>query len=190
MEQRPKMVLIYGSVTGKTEYIAENMVEYFRPELNLELVDVSSIEATDLAAYDFAICGIPTWDVGELEYGWQDIFDKLDDVNLAALTVAMFGLGDQHNYGETYQDAIGIMYEKLLAQGATGKIGFTSTEGHEFVESLAVIDGMFCGLALDEDNQDELTDERMMNWARQLKAELAESKPELFEEANEAKQGA
>nr|MBA3924398.1 flavodoxin FldA [Nostocaceae cyanobacterium] len=39
-------------------------------------------------------------------------------------------------------------------------------------ESKAVRDGKFVGLALDEDNQSELTAERIKAWAAQLKGEF------------------
>ena len=166
-----KAALIYGSCTGRTEYVAEQILEALKPEIELELVDVHKIKAKDLSTWDFVICGIPTWDVGELEYGWHDVHACLDEVELPNLTVAMFGLGDQANYVDTYQDAMGILYLKLLERGATGGIGFTSTETHVFEESLGVVDGKFCGLALDEDNQEELTDVRISEWTADLKRE-------------------
>jgi flavodoxin I len=164
-----KAALIYGSCTGNTGCVAELLIANLKPEVELETVDVNGLEAEDLTEYDFALCGIPTWDIGELEYGWQEIYDNLDDVDLSKLTVAMFGLGDQGTYDETYQDAMGILYKKLLECGATGGLGFTSTETHEFEGSLGVIDGMFCGLALDEDGQSELTEERIQEWAASIK---------------------
>ncbi len=164
-----KAALIYGSCTGNTGCVAELLIEQLKPEVELETVDVNTVSAEDLGSYDFALCGIPTWDIGELEYGWQEIYDSLDGVDLSNLTVAMFGLGDQGTYDETYQDAMGILYKKFLECGATGGIGFTSTETHEFEGSLGVIDGMFCGLALDEDSQSELTEERIQEWVGSIK---------------------
>lgn len=164
-----KAALIYGSCTGKTEYIADEIIDSLKPEIELALIDVSSLDAPDLKNWDFVVCGIPTWDIGELEYGWQDVYDKLDGVDLSGLHVAMFGLGDQCNYPDTYQDAMGILYEKLLECGAIGKIGFTAVEGHDFEASLAVVDEQFCGLAIDEDNQDHLTESRIKSWAKQIK---------------------
>lgn len=172
MKPNSNCALIFGSVTGKTAYLAERIVEVFRPEIDLMLIDVSTIEATDIAKFSFAICGIPTWDVGELEYGWADLYEDLNDVSLNGTTIAMFGLGDQWGYGDTYQDAMGILYKKLMERGATGGIGFTSTDGHDFIESCAVEAGQFVGLALDEDNQDELSDQRIKEWCQQVKLEL------------------
>ena len=34
-----------------------------------------------------------------------------------------------------------------------------------------VIDGKFCGLAIDEDNESELTDQRLQAWVQQINAE-------------------
>jgi flavodoxin I len=157
-------------------------LDALKPEIELEMVDVYKIKPEDLVKWDVVICGIPTWDVGELEYGWNDIYLKLDDVDLSNVTVIMFGLGDQASYVDTYQDAMGILYKKFLERGATGGIGFTATDTHEFDESLGVIDGMFCGLALDDDNQEELTEERIQEWAAALKQEW----PGLVERFNES----
>jgi flavodoxin I len=164
-----KAALIYGTCTGRTEYVAEQIIEALKPEIELEMVDVYKIKAADLAQWEFMLCGIPTWDVGELEYGWADVYDNLDDVDLPNSTVAMYGLGDQGSYADTYQDAMGILYKKLLERGARGGIGFTPTDSHEFDESLGVIDGQFCGLAIDEDNQEDLTEERIEEWAKSMK---------------------
>ena len=103
-----KAALIYGTCTGSTWHAAELIVEALKPEIELESVDVNSITANDLNNWDFLVCGIPTWDVGELEYGWSDLYDNLDDTDLNVM-VTMFGLGDQYTYAETYQDAMGIL---------------------------------------------------------------------------------
>ena len=39
-------------------------------------------------------------------------------------------------------------------------------------ESKGEIDGQWCGLSLDEDNQGEMTDERIEDWCKALHAEL------------------
>ena len=165
-----KTALIYGTCTGNTEHVASLIAKALQPEIDVELLDVFKITPDSLNEWDVVICGIPTWDVGELEYGWSDVYDRLDEVELD-LTVLMYGLGDQGCYPETYLDAMGILYEKLVERGATGGFGFTSTDSHEFEESRAVVDGRFCGLALDEDMQDHLTEERIEAWAASLKEE-------------------
>lgn len=166
-----KTALIYGTTTGNTEHVASLIAEALKPEIEVECVDVFKIAAANLNDWDLVICGIPTWDVGELEYGWSDLYDHLDEVELD-VTVTMFGLGDQVCYAETYQDAMGILYRKLVERGATGQLGFTPIGEHAFEESIAIIDGQFCGLALDEDSQPELTDSRIAAWAAEVKSGL------------------
>ncbi|RMF69726.1 MAG: flavodoxin FldA, partial [Cyanobacteria bacterium J069] len=46
------------------------------------------------------------------------------------------------------------------------------TDGYDFNESKAVRDGKFVGLAIDEDNQSDLTTERIQSWVAQLKREF------------------
>jgi len=51
-------------------------------------------------------------------------------------------------------------------------VGYWPADGYDFTESKALRDGKFVGLALDEDNQSDLTDERIKAWVAQLKPEF------------------
>jgi flavodoxin I len=66
---------------------------------------------------------------------------------------------------------MGILEEKISELGGT-TVGYWSTEGYEHSESKAVKGDKFVGLALDEDNQSDLTDERIKRWVAQLKSEF------------------
>lgn len=173
-----KVALIYGTCTGNTEFAAELVAKALQPEVQVECIDVFKITPESLNDWDVVIAGIPTWDVGELEYGWSDIYDQLDTVELHT-TVVMFGLGDQGNYPDTYLDGMGILYDKFLERGAKGGLGFSDTEGHDFDESKAVKDGRFCGLALDEDLQPDQTEARVSAWADELKRSVFGVVPSL-----------
>ena len=96
----------------------------------------------------------------------------MDGQDFSGVKFAIFGQGDQLGYPDTFQDGMGMVYEKMMNGGGTGKIGFTSTDGYDFDESKGVIDGMFCGLSLDEDNQGEMTDERVEEWCKQIMSEV------------------
>jgi flavodoxin I len=167
-----KIALFYGTCTGKTEALAEQVRDELGEDLLDTYEDVAQIEPKDLEGYDVLICGIPTWDVGELQYDWQDVYDQLDEVDLTDTKVLMFGTGDQAGYPDTYQDAIGIVYLKMLERGAVGKLGFTDPDTHEFTESKGIIDGKFCGMACDDDCQPELTEQRVKEWCDQIRGEL------------------
>jgi len=63
---------------------------------------------------------------------------------------------------------MGILAEKIRSLGGT-TVGQWPTIGYEFNESKAVQNGKFVGLALDEDNQPELTESRISTWVAQVK---------------------
>ena len=86
--------------------------------------------------------------------------------------MAYFGTGDQVGYAENFQDAMGILEAKISNLGGE-TVGYWSTDGYEYEASKADQGGKFVGLALDEDNQSELTDERIKSWTTQLKSEFA-----------------
>jgi flavodoxin I len=62
----------------------------------------------------------------------------------------------------------------LPVRNSGGEVfGRTSTKGFQHTSSVGDDgDGFFCGLAIDEDNEPELTDERIANWVSQIKSEL------------------
>ena len=67
---------------------------------------------------------------------------------------------------------MGTIYEKIVSLGAN-VVGSFPTDGFEFDESTAVVDGMFVGLALDEDNQDDLSTKRIKSWCDSIRPHFA-----------------
>ena len=96
-------------------------------------------------------------------------------VDLSGKIVAIYGMGDQIGYTEWFVDAMGMLSDAIAGQDCQ-RIGFWSTEGYQFDKSKAVTpDGeWFVGLALDDENQYDQTDERLLGWTAQLVSELAE----------------
>ena len=167
-----KIALFYGSTTGNTEDIAEQIQ---RTLDDVELFDIAEEPLDQFADYDLVILGIPTWDYGEIQSEWEDIWDEIDSIDFSGKTVALYGLGDQIGYGEWFLDAMGLLHDKVKAQGAR-VVGYWPVEGYEFEASKAVTaDGKhFVGLALDEDCQHELTEERLQRWLAQIQREFGE----------------
>ncbi|NUW68548.1 flavodoxin FldB [Vibrio coralliilyticus] len=171
-----KIGLFYGSTTCYTEMAAEKM----RAIIGEELVDIRNVKETPLAEmadYDFLILGISTWDFGEIQEDWNEIWDQIDGLSLNGKTVALFGLGDQEGYGEWYLDAMGMLHDELKKTGAN-LIGYwPNDESYEFEASKALTEGgsQFVGLALDEDSQYELSDERIATWIEQVLVEYQET---------------
>jgi flavodoxin I len=165
-----KIGLFYGSTTGKTESVAEIIRDEFGGDI-ITLKEVSKVDGGDFEEYEYIIIGCPTWNIGELQSDWEGLYQELDDVDFSGKTVAYFGTGDQIGYADNFQDAMGILEEKISENGAK-TVGYTSTDGYEYNESKAIKNGKFVGLALDEDNQSELTDKRIKAWVFQLKMEF------------------
>lgn len=166
-----KIGLFYGTTTGKTESAAEMIQSEFGGLEVVTLHEIADVENSNFAEYDCIIIGCPTWDIGELQADWQGYYDDLDDADFSGKKVAYFGTGDQMGYAENFQDAMGILEEKISSLG--GKtVGHWSTDGYEHEESKAEKNGKFVGLALDEDNQSELTESRIKQWVGQLKSEF------------------
>jgi flavodoxin I len=164
--------LFYGSQTGNTQTIAEMIQKQLGGESVVELYDISSAESSDFADHDYLILGCPTWNIGELQSDWEGFYDELETIDFQRKKVAYFGAGDQVGYADNFQDAIGILEEKIAALGGI-TIGYWPTDGYDFNESKAVrLGNKFVGLAIDEDNQPELTDERVSQWVAQLKIEF------------------
>ncbi len=167
-----KIALFFGSTTGNTEDVAEQIQARLKPH-QVELLDVAEQPLSQAAVYDYLIMGIPTWDFGEVQAEWEDVWEELDQLDLTGKTAALYGLGDQIGYGEWFLDAMGLLHDKLVAQGAR-MVGYWPTEGYQFEASKALTeDGtQFVGLALDEDSQHELTEERLERWCHQVLAEF------------------
>lgn len=166
-----KIGLFFGSDTGCTEAVAEMIQEQIGQD-KVELLDAYDIDKSDFERFDKIIIGLSTWHDGELVSAWDDFFEDFKEVDFSGKTIAIFGLGDQYGYSTYFIDGVGILGKVVLENG--GKlIGYTSTEGYEHDESKAETeDGKFMGLAIDEDNQDELTEERVMDWIEQIKKEF------------------
>ncbi|WP_416674390.1 flavodoxin FldA [Egbenema bharatensis] len=166
-----KIGLFFGTQTGNTETVAEQIQQEFGGDGVVTLHDVSSADTDDFSEYDCIIVGCPTWNIGELQSDWEGLYEELDAIDFSGKKVAYFGAGDQIGYADNFQDAMGILEEKISELG--GKtVGYWSTDGYDFNESKAVRNGKFVGLAIDEDNQSDLTDERVKTWVAQLKQEF------------------
>lgn len=160
--------IFYASSTGNTQTVAQEISKNLG---DVEIFDICSKSVSNTKEYDKLIFGVSTWGEGDLQDDWEEEWDIFKDIDFKDKTVALFGLGDQDGYPDEFVNALGTMYETVNELGAK-IIGFTSPEGYEFDESTALVDGNFVGLVIDEDNQEELTDERIKNWIEEIKDEI------------------
>lgn len=166
-----KIGLFYGSDTGNTETIALKIRDKISKE-NVFVVDMYDASIEEFAKYNKIILGLSTWHDGQLQSDWDTFFEEFKEVDFTGKTVAIFGLGDQYVYCDYFIDGVGIIGEVVINNGGE-IVGKWSTEGYEHTESKAETEeGLFLGLALDEDNQFDQTDDRVDTWVAQIKKEF------------------
>lgn len=163
-----KIGIFYGSSTGTCESLAEQLAG----ELGVTDGDVHSADklTAELAnTYDVLVLGTSTWGDGELQDDWYDAIKVLKGMDLHGKDVALFGCGDSESYCDTFCNGMGILYEDLKDTGCTFLGNRVSTDGYSFGSSIAVVDGYFVGLALDDVNESGKTASRISAWAADLK---------------------
>jgi len=166
-----KIGLFYGSDTGNTENIAQKIAEQLGEE-RVDIIDMYDVEKEAFSKYSQIILGLSTWHDGLLQSDWDTFFEEFKEIDFSGKTIALFGLGDQYVYCDYFIDGVGIIGEVVLENGGA-IVGKWSTEGYEHTESKAEKEeGLFLGLAIDEDNQFEETDARLAKWIEQIKEEF------------------
>ncbi len=165
--------LFYGSTTGNTAHVAERLFQLIPPDL-IDLHDIADNGLAGLDDYEYLVFGISTWDFGEPQLDWEDLWPALDSLDLHGRRCAIFGLGDQLGYTDWYLDAMGLLHQRLKAAGAHLVGAWPNSDDYDFNASLALNDAGdgFVGLALDEDSQRSETDARLARWVPQVLAEF------------------
>lgn len=166
-----KTGVFYGSTTGTTEAIAGRIAEKLGIA-SADVHDVSKMSADMVNAYEALILGTSTWGDGELQDDWYDGIRVLKGMDLKGKTIALFGCGDSESYGDTFCDGMGVLYEDLKDSGCRF-VGAVSDSDYTYASSISVIDGKFVGLAIDDVNESDKTDERITVWTDMLKSDLA-----------------
>jgi flavodoxin I len=166
--------LFYGSTNGAGAIVAELIKTLIEKtgQATVDLHDVAHTDLKEMERYRYLILGVSTWNIGHLQDDWADKFDELDDIDLAGKMVALFGMGDQYGYPDSFVDAMDILGTKVMERGGE-PAGFQAVDdSYEFEYSRAVIDGVFIGLALDDENQGDLTEQRTREWVEVVLADF------------------
>lgn len=168
--------LFYGSTTCYTEMAAEKIqaaLNQLFDEDVVSLFNIKDVELKQAENFDILIFGISTWDFGELQEDWESSWDDIGTLQLKNKNVALFGLGDQLGYADWFQDALGMLHDELIVLGCN-ITGYWPNKGYEFAASKGLTEDSshFVGLSLDDENQYDLTDQRIADWTEQLLHEL------------------
>jgi flavodoxin I len=165
--------ILFATTTGKTEDVATRLAELIGPSASVQ--DVGDLDATEeLEASGDLICCVPTWNTGadSMRSGtaWDSHVEGIPDLQMSGRTVAIVGLGDSSSYSDYFCDAMEELYTAFIRSGAR-MVGKVSPASYDFSESKSVVNGLFCGLPLDEDSEPDVTDERLAQWVKQLQSE-------------------
>lgn len=156
-----------GKDNGSTAKVAHKIQELFGDQAKVH--NVASAAKQDIQKYDFLVLGTAAWGIGEMHSDWERFIDILIEADLSGKKIALFGLGDQKIYPESFVDGMGTLFCRLPYK--ENVVGYTSIRGYNFYYSTAEKDKKFVGLAIDDDSQREFTDQRIKDWVKQISQE-------------------
>ncbi len=165
-----KTAILIGTTTGNTASAAKQIAAKLGEET--KVFNVANVDVSEFSEYQNLILGTSTWGIGDLQDDWDAFLNDFSALNLDGKTIAFFGLGDAQGYYDSFVDGMGIIYDGIKDKACT-VVGQVDTEAYDFGESRAVIDGQFIGLPLDEDNESNLSAERINNWVELIKPAMS-----------------
>jgi flavodoxin I len=168
-----KIGIFVGSSGGVTQSAGEKIIDFLD---DAELINMEE-DYDDLDQFDefeILLIGSSTWGQGDPQRDWVDpIFEmQNEEPDFSGKKVAFFGAGDQESHGEEFVSALSKLKKLFSDLGADTEYGYWSTDGYTHKASTAEKDGKFCGLAIDDINQADLTHERVQQWVAQIKKEM------------------
>jgi len=161
--------IFYGTTLGNSRKIAHLIQKAF-PSGTADVRDILNSNITDIELYDNLIFGTSTWSLGDMQDDWENFISQLTKISWIKKKVALFGVGDQKAWPDSFVNGLGALYHKLPDK--TCVVGMTSTDGYQFDISLAIKNNQFVGLVIDNNNQPELTLPRIQAWVDQLQKEF------------------
>ena len=171
-----KTVIFYSPVGGNVNRVAEMLGEMIGND-RVDVIPANAVEEGDLDKYNQIILagstvGTDHWNNETIVDEWPGFFRKAEGTGFENKKVALVGLGNSFLYPSHFADGMADLYENARKLNAE-IFGEVETDGYDFTESESVNDdGLFCGLAIDEDNEPELTAERLENWISILKPDF------------------
>lgn len=167
-----KIGIFFGPEKGSVDKVAHIVAQTFGLDKS-DVISVNKAKTTDFDKYSKIIFGISTvgrnnWDNDNKGNDWDIFAPQLKEINFSGKSVAIFGLGDQLTYPEHFVNAIAWLAERLEKCGVE-VVGACPNKGYRFDDSEALKNGSFIGLPIDEDNEPELTQERVNQWCGLLK---------------------
>ncbi len=107
-------IVVYGSETGNTEAVAEQIVVGLKDEnFDVVLKNVTDASVDELSNYDLILLGSSTWgdEEKELQVDMVDFYEKLEGFDLTGKQAVAFGCGDS-DYTH-FCGAVDLLEERL-----------------------------------------------------------------------------
>lgn len=148
--------MVYGSSFGDTAAAAQRIADLLRRRLGQEVpcIDVADVDLERLRGLDLLVAGTSTWHGGEPQDDWAEALPRVAALDWSGTCVALFGLGDQVGYADTFVDALADLADAFEAGGAR-RVGDWPATGYVHTRSRAERSGSFVGLALDVEQPSE-----------------------------------
>ena len=163
-----KIAILYGSSGGNAESVARQVQDLCEGEA--DLYNVREVTLDEIRDYPYYIIGTSTTGIGDLQDDWEGFLPSFLRLDLSDNKVAIFALGDSASYSSSFAESMKVVYDEIADK--TTIVGQMPDEGYTYDDSMAVIDGMFVGLPIDEDNEYDMTGERLAAWVEKLKNEF------------------
>jgi flavodoxin I len=164
--------IYFGTETGNTQDVAETIQAQLQGCNVTACKDIAEVPVADLLEHEVLLLGVSTWNIGDIQYNWEEKLDELESQSYSGIKVGIFGLGDAAGYPDTFVDGMGILWDRMKETGPE-LVGIWPSESYDFDESKGMHDeSHFLGLVIDEDGEAEMTADRIKDWVAQLHAEL------------------
>jgi len=173
-----KILLLYAPKGGNVEKVSkavssiignENSDMLLIEEVNDKLI--SKISSYNKFVFIISTIGRSNWDSFYTKIGWDLLLNEIRKLDLSNKIGSIIGLGDSLLYPDNFVDSMGILYEALKETNIK-LVGRFDEESYEFGNSMAIENGKFVGLPIDQDNEKELTEGRIKNWFEQVKKDF------------------
>ncbi|MEA3477520.1 MAG: flavodoxin domain-containing protein [Bacteroidota bacterium] len=171
-----KTLILFSPEGGNVDRVANKLGELIGND-KVDKIPVKDVEKGDINKCNKIILvgstvGADHWSNEIIVDEWPEFFTKIKEISFENKKVAIVGLGNSVLYPEHFADGMAVLYERIKQQNGES-LGKVDAKDYDFTDSEAVNDeGFFCGLAIDEDNEAELTTDRLEKWISILKPDF------------------
>ncbi len=163
-----KIAILFGTSGGNVESVAKQVQDLFKGEA--DLFNVLEVSLSEIKDYTYYIVGTSTTGIGDLQDDWEGFLPSFAKIDFTGKKLAIFALGDSASYSTSFAESMKVVFDEL--EEKVDIVGQVPDEGYTYDSSTAVEEGVWVGLPIDEDNEYDLTEERLERWVEILKKEF------------------